>query len=97
MFEPLHKLLPRSLRRAAAARGEQEARAVAQAERTLAEIFGPGTASRMRPVSCKDGVVTVSCDRWSTAREIADREREIVEILNARLGRRTVRSMHARA
>jgi hypothetical protein len=63
MFEPLHKLLPRSLRRAAAARGEQEARAVAQAERTLAEIFGPGTASRMRPASCKDGVVTVSCDR----------------------------------
>jgi hypothetical protein len=59
MFEPLGKLLPKSVRRAGVQRRNEAAVILEKAAAALSGVFGQDLAARMRPSAFSDGEIVL--------------------------------------
>lgn len=97
MFEPLGKLLPKSLKNAGAARKVEAAVMVRKASDVLRDVFGAEMASTMHAAVYRDGELTIICDRSVYGKEVELREQDVIEKMNKALGSRVVSRVRARS
>jgi predicted nucleic acid-binding Zn ribbon protein len=90
-FTPLGDALHQKMNTNSPLKKQTEAAdAVIIAQQVMEEIFGPDAAKNAKPLFLKNRTMTISCTSSSIAQEIRLNQTQIVEKINAKLGKKEV-------
>ena len=82
MFNHIKNLLNKSINKAGIGRQMEATQVVEQADRVLRQILSQPVYEKIKPVSFKDGMLTIACLNSVAAQEVKLMQREIVEKIN---------------
>ncbi|OGH76945.1 MAG: hypothetical protein A2469_02400 [Candidatus Magasanikbacteria bacterium RIFOXYC2_FULL_40_16] len=71
----------------------EAAQVLEHADNTIIELFGKEKAYHIRPLFLKNRTLTISCATSLVAQEIRDRQAEIVDKINEKMGKKEVDSI----
>lgn len=82
MFIKIKNLLNKSINRAGFSRQIEATQVVEQADKVLRQILSQKVYEKIKPVSFKNGALTIACLNSVAAQEVKLRQREIIAQIN---------------
>jgi predicted nucleic acid-binding Zn ribbon protein len=90
MFQRLSRYLPRAIRRSGIERQVEDSQILEQFQSEVTGVLGHSFQPHIRPISVRNGVLTVAVEKPVVAQELQWKSATLLERVNAHFGRPVV-------